>query len=122
MIQRFSKCFDVVPSRKGITVLLVFWLNLVLLPCAMALDTPDQAHDCCPFTIEMQQAECCDSGAVTLDKRDGKFEDSDEMLVATTDSAWVSLQSVGSSWQAKTPPDLSNHSPPLHKLFCVYLE
>jgi hypothetical protein len=112
----------VLPSRRGIAVLLVFWLNLALLPCAMALQVPDQGHDCCPATIEMQQVDCCDLDDVTLDKRDGEFEGSDEVLVATTISTWPSLPSVASSWQAKKPPDPGNHSPPLHKLFCVYLK
>ena len=103
-------------------MLLAFWLNLALLPCAMALEAPDLGHDCCPQTIEIQQADCCDLDAVTLDKRDGTFEAADEVLVATIDSGWPSLRSVVPGWQAKKPPDPGNHSPPLHKLFCVYLD
>ena len=122
MIQRFAKCFNVAPSRRGIAVLLAFWLNLALLPCAMALEVPDEGHDCCPPTIEMQQVDCCDLDDVTLDKRDGKFEGSDDVPVTMTDSAWPSLQTLSSNWQAVKPPDPGNHSPPLHELFCVYLK
>lgn len=122
MIQLFGKHFNLTFSRKGGAVLLAFWLNLALLPCAMAMEVPDEGHDCCPPTIELQQADCCDLDDITLDKRDADFEDSGEVLVATTDSAWPSLQTLSLNWQAAKPPDPGNHSPPLHKLFCVYLK
>ena len=108
-------------SRKGVAVLFACWLNLVLLPCAMAIESADAAHDCCPPTIEWQQIDCCEVDAVNPDKRGGKLEfDADQAVVSV-----VSLENHGRAVFRHPPPALpppAGSSPPLHKLYCVYLD
>ena len=109
-------------TRRGITLLLAFWLNLALLPCAIAIEVSAEEHDCCPQTIEMQQADCCELDAVLSDTRGDNYDNLDDQFVASSDPAWPSLQAVDCSKHEIRPPDPGVHSPPLHKLFCVYLD
>jgi len=122
MIQRFRRQSNGLVPRKGITMLLAFWLNLALLPCAMALESPENKHDCCPPTIELQQSDCCELEAAAIDNRDGKFEQQNDSIAVSIDTAWQSLQTLGSPMRDARPPDPVDHSPALHKLFCVYLD
>jgi hypothetical protein len=121
MIQLFGQRRDRQVTRKGAAMLLTFWLNLVLLPCAMAVEVPETGHDCCPQTIEMQQTGCCEVDAAA-DKRVGKFEADDDFSIISTATVWPSLRTANLSLQKTRPPDPENSSPPLHKLFCVYLD
>jgi len=109
-------------TRKGVALLLTFWLNLVLLPCAIAVEAPPEGHDCCPPTIELQQLSCCEADAATSDKRGSKFEGQDDLLVDATVATWPSLQTTILPLREARPPDPVYFSPPLHKLFCVYLD
>ena len=109
-------------SRKGLAVLLTFWLNLALLPCAMAIETAQNGHDCCPPTVELQQIDCCELDFATADKRGGKFESYDDLVVITTVVTWPSPHTADISLNEIRPPDPTDYSPPLHKLFCVYLD
>lgn len=122
MIQLFGKKLNVTTSRKGIAVLLTFWLNLALLPCAMAMEVPDEAHDCCPPTIELQPSDCCDLGDIALDSRDDGVESPDEPGFVTIDKSWLSLNTITAIQWSEKPPDPVYHSPPRHKIFCVYLD
>jgi len=122
MIQQFGQGSGGRVTRKGIAVLLVFWLNLVLLPCAMAINAPETEHDCCPPSIEFQPADCCDLDAATSVKRGGKFESQDDLVVISTVVNWPSLRTVKISRHEARPPDPDYSFPPLHKLFCVYLD
>lgn len=121
MIQLFGQRRDGRVTQKGVVLLLTFWLNLVLLPCAMAVEMPETGHDCCPPTIEMQQIDCCELDAATADKRAGKFEVEDDFGVISSSAIWPSLPSANLSLKKTPPPDPENSSAPLHKLFCVYL-
>ena len=109
-------------SRRGLTVLFAFWLNLALLPCAMAIETAQDGHDCCPPTVELQQIDCCELDAATSDKRGGKFESYDDLVVVSTVVSWPSHHKADISENEVRPPDPANYSPPLHKIFCVYLD
>jgi len=109
-------------SRRGLTVLFTFWLNLALLPCAMAIETAQDGHDCCPPTVELQQIECCEQDLATSDKRGGKFESYDDLFVVSTVVPWPSLYRADISENEMRPPDPTDYSPPLHKIFCVYLD
>ena len=109
-------------TRKGVTMLLAFWLNLALLPCAMAFEAPEKEHDCCPPTIELQQPDCCEVDAATVDKRGAKFESYDDLVVISTFVAWPPQYTAILSQHETQPPDCTDYSPPLHKLFCVYLD
>jgi hypothetical protein len=122
MIRQFRQRPDGRPSRKGLAVLFAFWLNLALLPCAMAFETPTDGHDCCPPTVELQQIDCCELDSATADKRGGKFESYDDLVVVSTAFTWASLQTAGISDIESRPPDPADYSPPRHKLFCVYLD
>ena len=109
-------------SRRGLTVLFTFWLNLALLPCAMAIETAQDGHDCCPPTVELQQIECCEQDLATSDKRGCKFESYDDLFVVSTVVPWPSLYRADISENEMRPPDPTDYSPPLHKIFCVYLD
>lgn len=109
-------------SRRGLAVLFTFWLNLALLPCAMAFETAQDAHDCCPPTVELQQIDCCELDSATSDKRGGKFESYDDLFVVSTVVPWPSLYRANISENEMRPPDPADYSPPLHKIFCVYLD
>ena len=122
MIQLFGLRSGGRVTRRGISVLLAFWLNLVLLPCAMAIETVEIGHDCCPPTVELQQIDCCELDSATSDKRSGKFERYDDLVVVSTVVTWPSLQMADISESEIRPPDPADYSPALHKLFCVYLD
>jgi hypothetical protein len=122
MIQHFGQRFAGRVTRKGGAVLLAFWLNLALLPCAMALEAPENDHDCCPPTIELQQTDCCELQAVAPEKRDGKFASMDDLPIHSAVISWPLLRTTSASLHETRPPDPVNYSPPLHKLFCVYLD
>jgi len=122
MIQQFGQASGGRVTRKGIAVMLLFWLNLAFLPCAMALDAPEKEHDCCPPTVELQQIDCCELDAATADKRGGKFETHDDLLVIASVVTWPSPRMANIAQHEARPPDPVIYSPPLHKLFCVYLD
>jgi len=122
MIHGFGRQVNGWGTRKGIALLLAFWLNLALLPCAIAVEVPAAEHDCCPPTIEMQQVDCCELDATLSDSRGDNDDNLDGQFVASSDPAWPSLQTVDCSKHEIRPPDPGLHWPPLHKLFCVYLD
>ena len=122
MIQQFGQGSGGRITRKGISVLLVFWLNLALLPCAMAMDAPEKEHDCCPPSIELQPSDCCELDAAASDKRGAKFEDSDDLVAISTVVNQPSPRTDRIFRHEARPPDPAYSSPPLHKLFCVYLD
>jgi len=109
-------------TRKGLAVLFTFWLNLVLIPCAMAIEIAEDGHDCCPPSVELQQIDCCELDSATADKRGGKLEKYDDLLIVSTVDSWPSLYRENVSRNEIQPPDPADYSPPLHKLFCVYLD
>lgn len=121
MFQRFAGLFGAAPSRRGLAVVLAFWLNLALLPCAMALQVPDQGHDCCPPTIELQQSDCCEFDAIVPDNRVQELDKPGDFLLVSNDAVLPLTYFRDSRWQAPSPPDPAYRPPPRHKLFCVYL-
>jgi hypothetical protein len=68
------------------------------------------------------QSDCCDPEAAAVDLRVGKFENQDDVSVVALPVAWPSLNTVSIAQHDMRPPDPGNYSPPLHKLFCVYLD
>jgi hypothetical protein len=122
-------------------VLVIFWLNLVVTPCAMALDAgrdcphPPAAtaqsaghhghhvadaatHDCTTL-----QSDCCDSPAANLDARSGKFKYTpDSPAMAYSETALFSNPARPVLKIASFRPEPIGASPPLHKLYCVYLD
>lgn len=122
MIQPFGQRSNGRVTRKGIALLLTFWLNLALLPCVMAAEAPEEEHDCCPPTLELQQPDCCEMDAALSDSRGDNYDNLDDPVIISTGHIWPSLQAVSISQHEMRPPDPGNHSPPRHKLYCVYLD
>lgn len=132
-------------GRRALGMFVAVWLNLALQPCAMAFDSAED-HDCphCPpeqvhehgsmQASEDNQAPCVDGASDCLiaeelnhDSRTGtvKFKDSptgDIVFLATADlTARFAIPTRLSS-----PPRYATlHTgapPPLHVLYCVYLD
>ena len=129
-------------KTPGVWVLLAaVWLNMAVLPCAMAFETAE--HDCphCPPAEEhaghhghgkaealdkteasCDESPCCDAGEATIETRSGKIKPSADTVVAGT-SAIVELPARGVRHAAAAdPPDPPGAFPPRHVLFCVYLD
>ena len=70
---------------------------------------------------ESMQSDCCDLEAAAVDNRGGKVESQDDVSVDAITVTWPSLHTVRVAQHDTQPPDPGNHFPPLHKLFCVYL-
>jgi len=126
-------------KRRTVSVLVVCWLNLLIAPCAMAFAAADDCPHCPPAAeqemahhgehdsvarveCESMQSECCDLEAAAVDNRSGKFESQDDVSVVAMFVEWPSLHTLSIIRHDARPPDPSNYSPPLHKLFCVYLD
>lgn len=123
-------------------VVVICWLNLVVAPCAMAFEVVDdsrhhiapeasemahaghhmtqdtQESDCC----NMLQVDCCDLNDTVFQSRADKFEGQHDIALLPAGPEWPALNIERSSRRDIRPPDPGNHSPSLHKIFCVYLD
>jgi hypothetical protein len=100
--------------------MLAFWLNLALLPCALAIQEPDDLHDCCPPTIELQQLNCCEVDPIAIDHR---YENSADEVVATVTEYQAVRPSRRTPYRlAVPPPDPDVASQPIYVINCVYLK
>ena len=120
--------------RRALSVFVVCWINLVLAPCALALQASDdapqptshadhhdmQAMECCD-TGTLQEV-CCDLGDAATVSRTDKFESQHDAIPASLGHEWQSLDIIVAPRDIRKPPDPSKHSPPLHKIFCIYLD
>jgi hypothetical protein len=120
MIQRHTQYRVPTANRRTVAAMLVFWLNLALLPCAMAFEAVTAEHDCCPPSIELQQADCCEPDAVTRDHRDS--EDFGVAIVGPTKIRSLLPSVRATVRQVSRPPDPGGTSPRIHVLNCVYLK
>ena len=124
-------------------VLGVFWLNLVVAPCAMAFG---DEHDCphCPPEMAGEMAahhghhedsaasacdalmsDCDDIGTYVHDGRPAqpKLKDNaDPVSMAPPPFAEFAIDTVGFVTTAADPPDPVAAFPPLHLLNCVFLD
>jgi hypothetical protein len=120
MIRPFINSSNRPTSRKGLAVTLLFWLNLALLPCAMAMEVPADGHDCCPSSIELEPTECCDIDDVSVDRKDDRDLD---VFSAGPVSYRTELPAPRrAEFRRSAPPDPVDFSPPIHVLNCVYLK
>jgi len=135
-------------TRSVWALLAVLWLNMAVLPCAMAFESDD--HDCphCPPADEHQmgghhghakreatqqaeascatmQSQCCDIVDASVDTRSKKSDvrDSSDLEYCAVSSVpefsvWPAAHYVG----AADPPWPPDNFPPRHVLFCVYLD
>jgi hypothetical protein len=121
------------------SVFVICWLNLAITPCVMAMEpgqgcphAPELAaqaaghhahhdakatHDC-----ETMQSDCCDLDAASVDGRGSKLKSSsDDLSIVPFDTPWLLDPIKSMQKPAVPPPDPVGFSPPLHKLYCVYL-
>lgn len=112
-------------QRRGAAALLALILNVTLLPCAMAIEAAEEAHDCCPSEIQLDASECCVADDATLDARGARLwldDDSGaEVLVAPAFTSAPALRIVRSP-VATGPPDPLVRKVAAHKLNCAYIE
>ena len=137
--QTLRNCLSSAP-RRCFGVLVLCWLNLVITPCAMAVQVeqacPHQpaaveqasghhghhdsgaSHDCVTAT-----SDCCDIVDASVDTRGGNFKNTgDDLAVSATSLPWLEDYPLTAWTVVSHPPDPVSYSPPLHKLYCVYLD
>ena len=122
MIQGLAKNLAFSASRRVCAVLLVTLLNLVLVPCAMALEVAEEGHDCCPPELNVEVTECCELDGASGDTRDLRPRDlPDDTSLATGSFQQLVALVPGRSPTSTDPPDPPDLGLVVHKLFCVYL-
>ncbi|NNF40460.1 MAG: hypothetical protein HKN64_03710 [Woeseiaceae bacterium] len=128
---------------KVLGLLAILWLNMAVLPCAMAFQGDDDCPHCPPADahempahhgherVEAEpscataQPQCCDVVAANVDARGVQLQPKPAAdLVLATLPAIASLPPRESRHYAACcdPPDPGGASPPRHVLFCVYLK
>lgn len=111
--------------RHAAAVLLALILNVTLVPCTMAIEAAEEAHDCCPPEILLDAAECCVADDATLDARGVRLlmddDSGPEILVAPSFADPLTLRQVRSPVPTG-PPDVLVRKVPVHKLNCAYIE
>ena len=122
MIQPFVRFRAKTTSRRGVAVLLAFWLNLALIPCALAFETADTGHDCCPPTVELEAPECCTLDDVRANPRVQIDLSDDVFFAASAPSAQPTLLYAAIGEWPQLPPDPGHSTPPLYVLNCVFLK
>lgn len=131
-------------TRSVLGLIAVLWLNMAVLPCAMALEGGGDCPHCPPPAVEHEmaahhghgannatpacatmQSECGDLDKVSIDARSGKLDvKPTPELVIISAPVITQLPSLtpGHINDVSDPPDISGSSPPLHVLYCVYLD
>jgi hypothetical protein len=124
MIHGLDMTFRIPSSRRSYAVLLVALLNLTLMPCTMALEVVEEAHDCCPPELKAELPQCCDVDDINVGKRGGPVElwdspDADDVAGGPPGDqvARVSVR----EYSASDPPDPPSPVEARHKLLCIYL-
>lgn len=121
---------------RGVWALLAaVWLNMAVLPCAMAFETAD--HDCphCPPAEEhaghhghdkaeasCDESPCCDASEATIETRTGKIKLSPDIIFSGPPAIAQLPWRVARHATSVDPPDPPGAFPPRHVLFCVYLD
>lgn len=112
--------------RRAAAVLLALVLNATVVPCAMALEADDDAHDCCPPEIRLNDAAaCCVIDDVTHDTRSTRlFLDDDGGADALLSMACIDVVVPADLCDAEAtgPPRPPSPAVPVYKLNCVYLK
>lgn len=133
--------------RNVLGLLAIVWLNMAILPCAMAFQGDDDCPHCPPAgahenghdmaahhghddttpepSCATAQTDCCDAVAASVDARSGKIEFKsavDIVFVGVPPAEGCERQLGAYSYSSSDPPDIAGSSPPLHVLHCVYLK
>jgi len=138
MIQQSNRNKLTSAPRRVLSVFVLCWLNLAITPCAMAFEVADDCPHCPPAAeqamahhgheaasqadCESMQSDCRDLATAAVDNRGGKFKNQDDVSVVAIPLTWPSLHTASIAQHEIRPPDPGNYSPPLHKIFCVYLD
>ena len=130
-------------KRNLLGLLAVLWLNMAVLPCAMAFESAETCPHCPPAdehamashhghgevdakpSCATAQLECCDLAAVSSDARGSNLQikpTSDVVFITVSVTAVLPARASMQRHVASDPPDISGASPPLHVLYCVYLK
>ena len=130
-------------SSRLLAVLAVFWLNLVVAPCALAFGAEHDCPHCPPEQVGEMAAhhghheemagtgcdtllsDCDDTGSATHEGRSAqpKLKDRAEpAAIAPPAIPEAPFDVVGFTTTAAEPPDPDGFSPPLHLLNCVFLD
>ena len=132
------------PRKKVLGLLAVLWLNMAVLPCAMAFES---AENYCPHhppaeehhtashhahgevdakpSCATVQPDCCELAAASIDSRGNKPQfkaDSDIVFITVPSTSVLPFRASLLRHAVSDPPNISGSSPPLHVLFCVYLD
>lgn len=134
--------------RRGVLGLLtILWLNMAVLPCAMAFQGDDDCLHCPPAEdhaahhgmghheghnqpaakppCDTAQADCCDELTASVDGRGSKFEyrpASDVACAGPPLSENVNALGSAPDRRATDPPEIVGCAPPIRTLYCVYLK
>ncbi|MDJ0794517.1 MAG: hypothetical protein QNI98_09755 [Woeseiaceae bacterium] len=112
-------------SPRAVGVLLAVLLNLALIPCSMAIEVVEEAHDCCPPELKLEALECCELDDANVDSRSKTTEHDftpDFDVVAASAPAHVSPISPTRFLPSTEPPDPPGPSAALYKQHCAYLK
>ena len=140
MILRILRPRSKSASRRSLGVLAIFWLNLAVMPCAMAIEA-DTENEPCPMMSDQamvqkghhesqadadclsMQSVCCSIVQATADNRSSAEKlQKDASPACSTPPAWPALQTTFVRQHDLRPPDPDLCFPPLHVLNCVYLD
>ena len=141
MTSRISPLHSRSAARRMLGVLAIFWLNLAVMPCAMAIEADTKDEHCPQMSSQAMvheggdqvsqpevdclsmQADCCSFVQSSVDNRAGsdKFK-KDTSAVLASPASWPNQQSLQVLQREHRPPDPVYRSPPLHVLHCAYLK
>ncbi|HSG96683.1 MAG TPA: hypothetical protein VLA11_01715 [Woeseiaceae bacterium] len=124
MLREFAKSNGFRTRRRAAAVLLAAFLNLALLPCSMAFEVVEEAHDCCPPTLELNPSECCEVADANVGQRGGKLDidlDPDFEPAPVRTATDGNLLATRYCFATVGPPDRPARAVSLHKLNCVFL-
>lgn len=138
MIQRGRQGTMNSASRRSLAVLVVVWLNMVILPCAMAFGNDQDCPNCVPAAEQeiahygqMVESDCitmqsdnCYLGEFSTNSRGSKIKNLSGDLEMLPPPPRLGLALAGYSVPASAvcPPDPIWALPSLHVLNCVYLK
>ena len=125
--------------RRLAAFLSVLWLNVAMLPCAMAVEEQPGCPDCPPEHAEamashhghgnssscaLEQPDCCELDQIGFDSQQqnpGKADSGDSPVEPLPLSAATALKTTGAQY-ATGPPGAGAGSLRRHVILCVYLD
>jgi hypothetical protein len=133
-----------ITSRRSLSVLLLTWFNLAMLPCAMAVEGVADRFDAASGPVQVMaeqhmhhavmesptcatlQMDCCELGQVAFGDNTAKLEEKKASgatgLVPAPGYLVLRPPTLRRAWRPSDPPDPGGGSPRLHVLHCVYLD